>query len=116
MIEKAFKQVSIQSKNQILDESPAKDGQVNLVDQASADSKKSLSERVGDWVCLNCSNLNFSFRDVCNRCEMDRMDVGKTIMNKHELESVQAQQQATNTAAQINIKELIAAGQQAMQE
>ena len=44
------------------------------------------------------------------------MDVGKTIMNKHELESVQAQQQSTNTAAQINIKELIAAGQQAMQE
>lgn len=21
-----------------------------------------------DWVCLNCSNLNYSFRKVCNRC------------------------------------------------
>ena len=21
-----------------------------------------------DWVCYNCSNLNYSFRKVCNRC------------------------------------------------
>ena len=35
-------------------------------------SKRVLTERVGDWVCLNCNNLNFSFRDFCNRCELDR--------------------------------------------
>ena len=73
---------------------------MSQVEQVSADGKK--AERVGDWVCLNCSNLNFSFRDVCNRCDMDRMDVGKTIMNKHELESVQAQQQTPPATAQIN--------------
>lgn len=25
--------------------------------------------REGDWICLNCSNLNFSFRKKCNRCK-----------------------------------------------
>ncbi|KAM3137050.1 hypothetical protein pb186bvf_010778 [Paramecium bursaria] len=24
--------------------------------------------RDGDWVCSVCSNLNFSFRNQCNRC------------------------------------------------
>jgi len=23
-----------------------------------------------DWVCLNCGNLNYSFRKFCNRCQM----------------------------------------------
>ena len=26
--------------------------------------------RVGDWICLICNNLNFSFRDECNRCQI----------------------------------------------
>jgi len=26
--------------------------------------------RAGDWVCLLCNNLNFSFRNECNRCQM----------------------------------------------
>ena len=26
--------------------------------------------RAGDWVCLVCNNLNFSFRNECNRCQM----------------------------------------------
>jgi len=26
--------------------------------------------RAGDWICLICQNLNFSFRDECNRCQM----------------------------------------------
>ena len=60
------------------------------VEKASDASKKaSLAERVGDWVCLSCSNLNFSFRDICNRCDLLRIDVGKTIMSEDELESLQ---------------------------
>lgn len=111
-IEKAFMQVNIRNKNQILDESPAKQ-QVALVCETSQqqasdcgtasedDSKLSaasnqlnkkvtLTERVGDWVCLNCNNLNFSFRNMCNRCDMDRLDVGKTIMSQHELDNVKS--------------------------
>lgn len=26
------------------------------------------NKRQGDWVCLLCNNLNYSFRDSCNRC------------------------------------------------
>jgi len=26
--------------------------------------------RAGDWVCLICNNLNFSFRNECNRCQI----------------------------------------------
>lgn len=47
--------------------------------QQAQQAKRILTERVGDWVCLNCNNLNFSFRDFCNRCDMDRKNIGKTI-------------------------------------
>lgn len=30
--------------------------------------KKSLKERDGDWTCYYCQNLNFAFRQKCNRC------------------------------------------------
>ncbi len=26
--------------------------------------------RAGDWICLICNNLNFSFRNECNRCQI----------------------------------------------
>ena len=53
-----------------------------------AAKKSSKMERVGDWVCLECNNLNFGFRDVCNRCDMDRVNVGKTIMSQGELDFI----------------------------
>lgn len=28
------------------------------------------NHRAGDWVCLVCNNLNYSFRKVCNRCQL----------------------------------------------
>ena len=31
-------------------------------------TKLPLEIRVGDWICLYCNNLNFSFRIKCNRC------------------------------------------------
>lgn len=33
------------------------------------DSHGPKGEANTDWVCLNCSNLNYSFRKVCNRCK-----------------------------------------------
>ena len=30
--------------------------------------KKPFEVRVGDWTCSKCNNLNFSFRNKCNRC------------------------------------------------
>ena len=31
--------------------------------------KKQIKERKGDWVCINCNNINFAFRTFCNRCK-----------------------------------------------
>lgn len=28
----------------------------------------------GDWFCFNCRNLNYSFRNVCNRCKIPKVN------------------------------------------
>jgi len=38
--------------------------------------------RVGDWICLYCNNLNFSFRIKCNRCGLLRKS--STLLLKHK--------------------------------
>ena len=38
------------------------------------DKKKKLKERKGDWTCAKCGNLNFSFRIVCNRCQIHKTE------------------------------------------
>ena len=35
-------------------------------------SQKHFSERIGDWICFSCKNLNFAFRKVCNRCQIPK--------------------------------------------
>ena len=37
-------------------------------------NKRMFKEREGDWVCYYCKNLNFSFRDYCNRCNAFKND------------------------------------------
>ena len=32
--------------------------------------KPQPKHRAGDWVCLLCTNHNYSFREVCNRCKI----------------------------------------------
>jgi len=39
--------------------------------------KKIIVERKGDWVCIKCKNLNFSFRIVCNRCKITKEENDK---------------------------------------
>ena len=36
--------------------------------------KKPLIERKGDWLCPKCSNLNFAFRLICNRCQSPKFE------------------------------------------
>ena len=40
-----------------------------------------FSERVGDWICFNCKNLNFSFRTVCNRCQLSKDELEDMLLN-----------------------------------
>ena len=48
---------------------PPVDSQQNKLRSKNVKST-SNNIRAGDWVCLICQNLNFSFRDECNRCQM----------------------------------------------
>jgi hypothetical protein len=50
--------------------SPDISTKANSID--SKKKKKPFIERVGDWVCIKCKNLNFSFRVVCNRCQLSK--------------------------------------------
>ena len=43
-----------------------------------------FTERVGDWICKNCKNLNFAFRNECNRCKMLKKDCVEIIKNVEE--------------------------------
>ena len=35
-------------------------------------NKKHFEIRAGDWTCSKCNNLNFSFRNKCNRCGLPK--------------------------------------------
>lgn len=49
----------------------------NSANQDNKKKKKPFVERVGDWVCIKCKNLNFSFRVVCNRCQLTKAESDK---------------------------------------
>jgi len=36
--------------------------------------KSQFVERQGDWICMRCKNLNFSFRVMCNRCKIPKCE------------------------------------------
>lgn len=46
----------------------------NLFTNNSSEKKrnKPFVERAGDWACIRCKNLNFSFRVTCNRCQLHK--------------------------------------------
>ena len=43
-------------------------------------NKKHFEVRAGDWTCTKCNNLNFSFRNKCNRCGLPK-ELNKNQMN-----------------------------------
>jgi len=45
--------------------------------KSPVDDTKDKSERAGDWVCVKCKNNNFSFRVVCNRCQLSKIESDK---------------------------------------
>jgi len=45
---------------------------LSKTERTSEKKKRQFAERQGDWVCMKCKNLNFSFRVVCNRCQLPK--------------------------------------------
>lgn len=43
-------------------------------------NNKLFSERIGDWTCFHCNNLNFAFRTVCNRCQLSKEESDAFLM------------------------------------
>jgi len=39
--------------------------------------KKQYIQKEGDWPCYDCKNINFSFRNVCNRCKLPKEESEK---------------------------------------
>ena len=43
---------------------------------------RNYNKRRGDWQCPNCKNINFSFRQICNVCSLNRYNSYSSINNK----------------------------------
>lgn len=43
-------------------------------------NKQFSAERAGDWVCQSCFNHNFSFREVCNKCQCTQSESNQMIL------------------------------------
>lgn len=41
-------------------------------------------ERAGDWACQRCGNHNFSFRHVCNKCQLTLEENDEMLMLKEK--------------------------------
>ena len=46
-------------------------------DKRKKKKNKEFVEREGDWCCYRCKNLNFSFRNKCNKCEFTKEESEK---------------------------------------
>lgn len=40
--------------------------------QPTAHTEGRSGKRPGDWTCVQCSNLNYVWREQCNRCRMSK--------------------------------------------
>ena len=47
------------------------------VDDKKKKKKQEFVEREGDWSCYRCKNINFSFRNKCNKCQFSKEDSEK---------------------------------------
>lgn len=69
----------IPTKMRMNEQNNAKDIQINPKNKFSSGNKKNKQKgkkyfevRDGDWRCNQCNNLNFSFRNKCNRCNLPK--------------------------------------------
>ena len=46
--------------------------------------KPEFVEREGDWSCYRCKNINFSFREICNKCQLSKEESEKKFIEAGE--------------------------------
>jgi hypothetical protein len=87
------------AKNNADNKSAGNDSTSEDTNSSERKKKKPFSERVGDWVCIKCKNLNFSFRIICNRCQLPKTESEKlfdnymvNLMNYFKLNEMMQQQ------------------------
>ena len=62
------------------------------VDPKANKETKERNNKKGDWICLNCRNLNYSFRTICNRCKIPKINTfinGQNILKRKEINNMQ---------------------------
>ena len=72
-----------------------------------------FTERQGDWICKLCKNLNFAFRNECNRCKVpikDCLEIIKQgeeneIYNKSKINNKKGYKYKKNHSNQLNDKD-----------
>lgn len=47
------------------------------IEKKKKKKKMEFVEREGDWSCYRCKNINFSFRDKCNKCKLSKEESEK---------------------------------------
>ena len=54
------------------------DSKIHNKKTGSFKKKIKFQERKGDWTCNRCHNINFAFRNKCNRCKALKEESGNT--------------------------------------
>ena len=64
----------IQKKHDVMQYKPKNKKKIKSLIKIEKNGKslKGFKERDGDWTCYYCKNLNFKFRNECNRCHITK--------------------------------------------
>ena len=54
----------------------------NFYNKYPKKKQKPFMERTGDWICKKCKNLNFAFRQECNRCKFPKKEENENENNE----------------------------------
>lgn len=56
-----------------------------ILEKKKKKKKTEFVEREGDWSCYRCKNINFSFRDICNKCQLSKDESEKKFIEAGEI-------------------------------
>jgi hypothetical protein len=59
----------------------------NMYGKYQKKKSRPFTERQGDWICKFCKNLNFAFRNECNRCKVPKKVCVESVKQNEETET-----------------------------